>query len=389
MPEPDTADRPFAELPAALVEELINKAENTGHYLIEEFRSIREEKSRFRFSLESKGLLKRDSDLGYPPLPTCCGVDGSYAIERLLTTDLAASAAVAVEGITPPSEKSYWPQPHHSTFVKAEKHNANTSTILRALMLGEELVLAAGAPHDLVFLDGSMTIPIIHFNQAINALAENEARMLFCTKELLSYIADFLRDFLTILENARSDKCWAAMPKYTSRRELGVAAGWDSKYDDRGILSMVLEPGELTQPVPLWKDPNQKWHIATHIFEGEAKTHAEKMVQEIIREIEKVKTFYYRPHTYLPALRIETSESVADNQHRLAVLVQGIKHQCASPGMMEPYPLYLADRMVKSLARAIPTFRHVATNRIADSYEGDIGEVFFGMHGYRTESGRK
>jgi hypothetical protein len=48
----------------------------------------------------------------------------------------------------------------------------------------------------------------------------------------------------------------------------------------------------------------------------------------------------------------------------------------------------MADRMVKSLARSVPTFRQVATQHIAESYDGDIGEVFFGMHGYRTESGR-
>ena len=55
--------------------------------------------------------------------------------------------------------------------------------------------------------------------------------------------------------------------------------------------------------------------------------------------------------------------------------------------MLEPYPIYLADRTVKALARAIPTFRQVATQRISELYDGEIGDVFFAMHGYRTESG--
>ena len=56
--------------------------------------------------------------------------------------------------------------------------------------------------------------------------------------------------------------------------------------------------------------------------------------------------------------------------------------------MLEPYPIYLADRTVKALARAIPAFRQVTTQQISKRYEGDIGEVFFAMHGYRSETGR-
>jgi hypothetical protein len=56
--------------------------------------------------------------------------------------------------------------------------------------------------------------------------------------------------------------------------------------------------------------------------------------------------------------------------------------------MLEPYPIYLADRTVKALARAMPAFRQVTTQRISEQYRGDIGEVFFAMHGYRSDSGR-
>ena len=97
--------------------------------------------------------------------------------------------------------------------------------------------------------------------------------------------------------------------------------------------------------------------------------------------------FYYKPHEWLPALRVETARDIALNDHRLASVIQGLKHQCATAAMLEPYPLYLADRTVKALAKAIPTFRHVATQRISEKYDGDIGEVFFAMHGYRSESG--
>jgi hypothetical protein len=47
----------------------------------------------------------------------------------------------------------------------------------------------------------------------------------------------------------------------------------------------------------------------------------------------------------------------------------------------------MADRMVKHLPKAIPTFRQVTSQHIAETYQGSISEVFLGLHGYRTESG--
>jgi hypothetical protein len=50
------------------------------------------------------------------------------AIERLLAVDLVAVGAVAVEGLTPPSEARYWPEPRHSVYVDTETHDADTSS---------------------------------------------------------------------------------------------------------------------------------------------------------------------------------------------------------------------------------------------------------------------
>jgi hypothetical protein len=114
---------------------------------------------------------------------------------------------------------------------------------------------------------------------------------------------------------------------------------------------------------------------------------AEDLAKQVVAELPQVRVLYYKPQEWLPALRIEVARNIAENGHRLAVVLQGLKHQCATPAMLEPYPLYLADRTVKALARAVPAFRQVATQRISERYDGDIGEVFFAMHGYRSETG--
>jgi hypothetical protein len=376
---------PFAELPAALVEELLGQTTAVGDLLLSTFRNIKAERTSLRQALLDRGLILSESTLGYPPMPTTCGTDGSYAIERLLTADLAAAAAVAVEGLTPPSEKRYWEQPRHSTFVAAEVHHSETPTVLRAVMLGHELLLATRAPHDLVLIDGTLTLPIIYFNQALDqAPCSQDLR---CSQEFLIHCCDFLEAYVVVLKSERSDKNYVALPKYSTRREIGREMGWPAEHDDRGLLTLLLQPGEFTKPRPL-EQPGQEWHIYVSHLNESSRPRAEALAKEIVLQLGNVYILYYKPQDWLPALRVELAQDIAMNQHRLATVIQGLKHQCATSAMLEPYPLYLADRTVKALARAVPAFRQVTTQRISERYEGDIGEVFFAMHGYRSETGR-
>jgi hypothetical protein len=385
-----TDPTPFADLPAALVEEVLTQTSKVAADLLASFQNIRVNRAAMRDQLTNKDLVISDSSLGYPPPPTTCAADGSYAIERLLTTDLAAAAAVAVEGLTPPSEKRHWDLPRHKAFIAAEPHQEDTATVLRAVMLGEELRLATSAPHDLVMVDGTLTLPVIYFNQALNKAPD--MRALPCAAEFLQNCTAYLTAFLTLLRSERSDKHYIALPKYSTRREIGTALGWPPAHDDRGMLTLLLNPGELTKPLPL-EHPrdaqgNITWHLNTGSLPAGTRTDVAGLADEIIAALGAVHVFYYKPHAWLPALRVEAAASVTGNPHRLATVVQGLKHQSATPSMLEPYPIYLADRTVKALARAIPAFRQVTTQHISEKYDGEIGEVFFAMHGYRSESGR-
>jgi hypothetical protein len=381
-----TDTSPFAELPAALVDEVLLRTSEVAGTLLASFSQLKTQRAELRKQLELSGLLLRKSDLGAPPYPTTCATDGSYAIERLLTTDLVAAAAVAVEGLTPPSETRHWAYPHHQTFIAAEPHKEETSTILRAVMLGHELELALEAPHDLVLLDGTLTLPVIYFNQALNKAPY--VQELKTSEEFLEHVERFLSAYKNLLTLPRSDKQIVSLPKYSTRREVGKYIGWPENQDDRGLLTLVLNPGELTKPLQL-EAPGQPWHFSTSGIRGALRERVDALAEEIVSALDRVHVFYYKPQSWLPALRVEVAASLAHNPHRLAVVVQGLEMQCATPAMLEPYPNYLADRTVKALARALPAFRQVTTQRIAEGFDGDIGEVFFAMHGYRTESGRK
>ena len=377
----DKVEQPFAELPGALVEEMLSKSETVGEGLYIAFKEVQENKERIRKQLQDENILKKDSEVGYPGIPTTCGVDGSYAVERLLATDFAACAAVAIEGVIPPSEKRHWEKPHHRVLISPEKHDPDTSNVIRGIMMEMELELGAKAPHDIVFLDGSLTTPLIFMNQATNKVLESDETII--GKSLVEEFRDFLDSYKTILEAARSDKLWVSMPKYTTRRELGKKLNWPSHYDDRAILTTILSPGEFTAPIPL-DQPLQPWHLRLPYDDKEL----ERLRNEVLSGINRLCVIHYKPHNWTPALRIEIASSIATNNSRIAVLLQGLKYQCGTPGILEPYPLYMADRMVKHLGSAIPAFRQTATRRMAELHQGDIGEIFFSMHGYRTESGR-
>ncbi len=376
--------KPFADLPASLVEEVLNQTTAVGDMLLTSFRHLKDTRAARRQDLVSGGIIRHESSLGYPPLPTTCATDGSYAVERLLSSDLAAAAAVAVEGLTPPSEKRHWDEPRHSTFVVAEPHSAETATVLRAVMLGRELLLARRAPHDLVMLDMTFTLPIIYFNQALNQAPRCPG--LQCAEEFLRCSRDYLEAYRDLLRTERSDKNYIGLPKYSTRRELGQHLEWPGQQDDRSFLTHLLEPGEFTKPVPLEK-PEQAWHFNLGQLPGDVRKNSEQVAKEIAASLDELYVLHYKPHPWLPAIRVEAGFPSATNDHRLATIIQGLKHQCATAGMLEPYPIWLADRTVRALARAMPAFRQVATQRISEQYDGEIGDVFFAMHGYRTESG--
>jgi len=380
---PNSNEAPFEELPEALVDELLSQSEQAGDFLYHSFEEVQRERQVLRRNLEENGLLKKDTDIAYPPIPTTCGVDGSYAIERLLSTDLAAIAGVAVEGLTPPSETRYWERPHHRTLIQPIGHDPDTGTVARAIMMAMELELAHKAPHEVVFLDGSLTTPLIYLNQALNKLAQNPGFEL--RDHLLDRLEEALSAYKTILTALRTDRLWGGIPKYTVRRELGNRLNWSKHYDDRALLTLILFSGELIKPMPL-QQPGEPWHL--NLSPAPARETLESLSKDVILALGRLFVLYYRPNAWTPVLRVEISSSIAENEHRLAMLLQAIKYQCSTPSILEPFPLYMADRMVKHLGRAVPAFRQVTTQRMADQYKGEAGEIFFAMHGYRTEAGR-
>lgn len=368
------------EIPASLVQKFLNDTDKVADDLIMPFLDIQERKQEFRSQLFSNELIQNDSEVEAARSFTTCGIDGACAIERLVGTDLIVAGAVGVEGLSH-SEDSHWDNNNdHETFVGAEIHDLEKNDIIaRALMLEMELKLAANAPYDLILMDGSLTTALIHMYKAVHYFRDGFKRSV---TKLRNDFDNFLISYKRILAGEDTKKIWIGLPKYTSRNDIAYRLNWKTPYDDRALLSLVLAPGEFTRPM-VFTD-RDAWHKEDP-YEDQ-RTIA--LAQEVTKTVRQLSFIYYRPHSWSPALRIEVPYNVVQNQKKLFAILEAIKTECKLPTLMEPYPLYMADRQVKNLGETIPSFRQIVTRRMLEEKKLNPDDVYFMMRSYRTESGR-
>lgn len=378
-------------LPAVLVEDILRRSEDAGASLVDSIRSVQDSAGPIRKWLREQGMLLAGPD-GGEDAAAACGIDGSYVLDNMLSTSVVACAAVAVEGFVPPSHDGFWPVKHRS-FVGVEAHSADMNMMVRGLMRMMEAELAAAAPHGVVLFDGSAASQIIHVNQAVSAAcgASGSGAVARLLRE--EYPA-FLGRLATVLESREG--IWASLPKFTTRSELGdlyrrhgrdagAATSWPERHDDKSVMTAALGEGEYTRPVRLTQD-GDKWHLKDP-GAGAPRGSGPNAADRAVSAMGGMHVLYYKPAKSAPALRVEVGAGVAADGARLRLLLSSLRHQHASYAIMEPYPLYMADRMVKSLGGTVPLLRQAAMRRAAGEPGIGLGNALLSMRGYRTELG--
>jgi hypothetical protein len=217
-------------------------------------------------------------------------------------------------------------------------------------MVGMELDLAREAPHDLVLLDGSFASLIIYLNQGL-ANIEDPPSALGRELDRRWREEDIFQGLLTLLQSDRT----VAVPKFTSRNELIGVGGLPSAdgIDGRTLATLLLEPGEYTLPLPVYGGPSGGEPEIFHLSPDFCVRQNQAQMNEALQAVRAV---YYRPFGWVPALRLEIPGSIANSPTRLSIALEGITRQIFSPAVVEPYPLFLADRMVKSLGWVLPRY---------------------------------
>lgn len=367
-------EQPFADLPDALVKDLLNAALPVGEKVSSRFASLRQSKAKYRQDALAAGLIQRKADLDVPREPSVVGIDGSYQLHRLTSLDLCAAAAVAVEGTSKEAQR-HWPEPYHRMWVGDVPHKDSTVSVLRGLMVGMELELAAWAPHDLALLDGSFGSLIIYLNQGLSSVANVSADLGGILRRRWQEKSIFNR----LLDLLRSDRA-LAVPKFTTRNELAAPLGVArEELDGRTLATLFLEPGEYTRPLEIYP-AGEDFHLPRAFC-------SERKELELNRAMRSIRVVYYRPFGWTPAVRLELPGAVANSLTRLSLALEGIYRQFFSPAALEPYPLFIADRMVKSLGAGVNVVEQTVAQQVVDQGQ-DIELKMLLLQNYRTEGGR-
>jgi hypothetical protein len=368
----------FADLPDALVQDLLAKATPVAEGVNRNLQALGRSKSTLRADAEGRGWIRRKANLDVPREPSVVGIDGSYQVHRLTAVDLCAAASVAVEG-TSKEARRHWEKPHHRMWVECLGHSKNAINTLRGLMIAMELDLAAKAPHDLVLLDGSFIILLIYLNQGLTSVGE--APLLLRDEFQRRWKEENVLDrFMALLASDRT----VAVPKYSGRNELAdlLKNCGLPETDGKTLATLLLSPGEYTAPMPIYHfgGEDQEYHLP--------RANCTQELQSAINQhLADMRVIFFRPFGWAPAIRLELPKPIATGLPRLSLVLHGIERQYFSPAVIEPYPLFLADRMVKSLGAGVAVIEQaVAQHVVAQST--DIETTLICLQNHRTEGGR-
>ena len=366
-------NEPFSDLPDALVRDLLVAAMPLAEEVSNNFGRLLALRNDLRRIAQEKALVRRKADLEVTREPSVVGIDGSYQIHRLTSVDLCAAAAVAVEG-TAKEAIRHWEEPYHRFWPGTVLHDEATTGLLRGLMISMELELAHIAPHDLVLLDGSFASLIIYLQQGLSCVSDehslsNELMQRWKAHSIMRRLIEMLASNNTV-----------ALPKYTSRNELGdeISADDAPECDGRTLATLILDPGEYTKPLPIYRD--EQYHLPRHVCSG-------RSLEEMNAALDGVQVIYFQPYGWVPALRLEVPGPIAHSSTRLSLALEGIQSQFFVPAIKEPYPLFLADRMVKSLGAGVNVMEQTMSQDVIDRTT-DIELSMLLLQNYRTETGR-
>lgn len=360
---------PFAGLPVTLVNDLLSKSGQLANKIYEPVGEIGNNRDKLREQLQGQNLIRDDSVTESVETPSSCGVDGYYGAEKLLTSDLVCSAAFAVEGLIPPSGKRQWDEPSHKSLFCAEKHHPETEKILRALMMEMKIELAAAAPQEVIFLNGSFGTEFAVIMETLHLALKFKGST--TGQEFINRIKTVIPSFETICGLRNSAKTYAGIPKNTTCNELVKKMQLPEHYEDTILLTILLSPGEFTSPVPV--DEAALSRVKNIPIKDE---NFSAVRDRLVAELNKFRVLYYKPYEWTPVFRIETAQNKAEDSSQLPLLLSAVKYQCSTAGITDPFPLYYAGKTAQRLERAFPSLCKSTTSYIKNLHKENIGEIF-------------
>jgi hypothetical protein len=360
----------YARLPEDLLQDLLQGAETVVQQVSDLLAPAIDRHEALRAALEDLGLVRRYSQTDPE---TICGVDGGYAVERTAAVDLVLSVAVGVEGLS--QETTQWDGTQYQWWTHVSKHDLESERLGRGVMVAQELAILSNAPHQLRILDGSHLTLVIQLNSSLTMYSQDlrrEARRVW----------DRLDTRTTLREVAQSSTI-IAMPKYDSSRviadQLERRLGEEIPGDDKYLLGLLLQPGEVTVPQRVPENPWRALHFDARAGDEDLARDFQAAIAQLTGR--HMQFLYFKPSEFSPAFRVEIKEGRQEQD--IDSLCTTLSAQMTGPFIREPYPQYLADVMAKSVGLGLTALQSAVQLALSGLGRPEIAELL--LHSYRTE----
>lgn len=358
-------------MPEDLLKDLLEGAGNVVDEVVSLLTPVLDSREHLRRGLQDLGLIQT-FEVSDPS--SIAGVDGGFVVERTSAVDLSLVVAVGVEGLGPTT--TIWDSTQYEWWTNVARHDTDADRLARGVMVASEISILEAAPHHFRILDGSHLTLVIQLNSALSSESRDvrqEARRVWTRLGTANGLAAVC-----------STPNVVAMPKYDSSQtivnrleeQLGLPMSGDDKY----LMGLVLEPGELLVPQQMPEDP---WH-SLHFNAGSvADRDIEDAFTTAILPLKERKLMftYFKPDAFSPAFRLEIKSE--PGQVDLDLLCSTLSSQITGPFIREPYPQYLADVMAKSVSLGISALQTAVQLGLSSMGRPEISEML--LRSYRTE----
>jgi hypothetical protein len=364
----------YARLPEDLLQELLVGAESVVAQVTSFLGSALDRKEELRTWLLELNLIRTYARTA---AQTICGVDGGFALERTSAVDLLLAVAVGVEGLS--EGTTPWKDTQYLWWSRVSRHDSDAERLARGVMVGQELAILGDAPHGLRILDGSHLTLVIQLNSALSSFSDSiRVEAIRVWRELGTKDA---------LAQAVSSRAIIGMPKYDSSRVicelLAQASGKEIPGDDKYLLSLLLEPGELLVPQQVPLHPWSALHFTAPLGATRSQGQYREELMEVIQPLrDRALNFtYFKPDEFSPAYRMELKSDMREAD--LDAACSTIASQITGPFVREPFPQYLADVMAKSVGLGLGALKTAVQLGLSRMDRPDIAELL--VQSYRTE----
>lgn len=336
-------------LPDTLVAQLIANAASLSDFLYNDFEQVLSLRQSLRQQMLVENRLIRLNQQ-HNQITNAYAIDGAHIVEIDRASAYSISCAVKVGQNNQANGQS--------SCLASLPHVASINSLSSGLMMMQEIMMAVenieNDPNTVSFIDGSRISTIISIESFYSGIARDLANQLTIWRRnagdqsdrepgrtlRLFESRDWLTPFLTdsrIIGNLKLVTTNILVNQYTPQ--------WIGRLDDKTFASLILEPGEIIEPIAI-QPPDEPYHIHnSYPFSRNIREISDSLTRAL--DPHQIFHIYYRPDENHGVYKIELNQSTLANERFISDVFSWWNSELQAPDLQEPYSYFIADRFAK------------------------------------------